>query len=320
LRRAYHLDVVDTYFRRLAAFTVAVLALALGGRALPAGLDSKANLEHQIENEIAAGRLHQALTLARQAVSQYPASSGLYRLLGTLELKIGQSGSARADLRHSIELDPTFPEAYYELGSADFGAGDFRDAARLLNAYLRLNSLNAHARLLLGRAYYNLNQMQAAKNQLQRVLQSAPQEPMIHYYLALVEKREGNAAGALAQLQQEIRTHPRFYPPYLLAGDLDLKAGDARGAEQILLRGTALSPGDDRARVGLGRAFLMERQPARAAAELKLALKENPQAADAHCVLGQAYEKMGAIEDAQLEFHACALMGSRKAAPPAAGD
>jgi predicted Zn-dependent protease len=305
---------------RLFALIVGVLLCVMGAYALPASFASEAALEKQIETELAAGRLEDALNLGRQGVTQYPSSPVLYRMLGTIEFKAGKNDHARADLRHAIALDPSFPETYEELGQVEFGSGDFRDAANSLSAYVGLDPLNLKSRVLLGRAYYNLNQARLAENQFQQVLRSAPGQPMIHYYLGLTEEKEGKALEALGQFQQEIRTNPRFYAPYFLAGDLEWKAGNAHRAEQFLLRGMALHPGDDRAHFDLGRVFLMENRPAKAVAQLKLALEEKPRATDAHCALAQAYAKMDAIEDAQLEFHACMQMGTLQPARSAANN
>jgi predicted Zn-dependent protease len=93
-----------------------------------------------------------------------------------------------------------------------------------------------------------------------------------------------------------------------------LKREDAKGALDYAERAVKAATSDFSTHVVLGRALVATEEPARAAAELEIAVKLAPGYPEAHFSLATAYNRLGRKEDAareQAEFTRLEHLGGK---------
>ena len=79
----------------------------------------------------------------------------------------------------------------------------------------------------------------------ERLIAASPESAFLHFELAEVERRGGDAASALARLDRAVALDPNLPDAWLLMSDLYLAGGDLDRAEQALLRADAVAPGPE---------------------------------------------------------------------------
>ena len=291
----------------------AFLAIGLTPRSrMPAQVQSsQQQLEDQIASKLEAAQTDAALDLARAAAAQYPQSSVLHQLLGISLFKKGRKEEARRAFQKAIELDSTLAPNYYNLSLLELSESRYGQAAAALEACLRLEPQNAQARLLLGRAYHNLNRTLLAVEQFKKALAVEPSLPLAHYHLGYAFQSQGELAAALAEFKEEIRINPRFYDAYWLAGNIELGRENLEAAGQLFQRAIALKPEAFEAHYGLGRLFLAKKQYNEAESELKIALGARPDNVEVHYALARTYQLTGRQQEARREYQVCSELNAR---------
>ena len=180
-----------------------------------------------------AGRREEEATLLHEA--------------GRTELARGRAGAALAYFRAALRVDRDFLPALVAVGDAYEAASDHREAvraweraveshpalpllARLEHAYReegrpsRMIALyrDASARssddlalaVALGRVYLELEMLDEAADQLERVEMRAPDLPLVHAYLGAVFERRGEPAAAFAEYRRALRLGHAFEWPH----------------------------------------------------------------------------------------------------------
>ena len=167
-----------------------------------------------------AGRLAEALPLARQAVAGKKACSPSHGVLAMILLRLGRAVEADAVIESAARGPPGTADAY--------------------------NSL-AHVALALGRH-------ERANGLYRRAVELGPNVSRHWYNLAASERSFGRLAESEAACDRAIALDPREYRGYLLRSELRTQTIDANHVEQ--LRRELVRPGlNDSARVLLGYAF-----------------------------------------------------------------
>jgi lipopolysaccharide biosynthesis regulator YciM len=167
--------------------------------------------------------------------------------LGRAELAAGNAPRALVCFRNSLRVDRRFLPASVALGAAHQMAGDHREAvrvweraaelepalpilSRLEQAYrgddrpTRMISLYERAQaqapddlalaVALGRVYFELEMLDEAAEQFQRVEVRAPHLPAVHAYLGAIFERRGQTREAFAEYRQGLRLAHAFEPAY----------------------------------------------------------------------------------------------------------
>ena len=207
-----------------------------GRPADPVSDPETAELVRRARDAHAAGRRDEEAALLHEA--------------GRTELAHGRPGSALAYFRGALRLDRDFLPALVALGDAYEAAGDRREAVRaweraaethpalpllmrLERAYReegrpsRMIALyqDAAARagndlalaVALGRVYLELEMLDEAADQLEKVEVRAPDLPLVHAYLGAVFERRGETRAAFEEYRRALRLGHAFEWPHACA-------------------------------------------------------------------------------------------------------
>ena len=79
------------------------------------------------------------------------------------------------------------------------------------------------------------------REKLEEMLKACPQDPFLHYGLAMENRRGGNLDGALTGLATAIACDPNYVAAYFHRGQIMAEKDDAEGARQILRDGIAVA-------------------------------------------------------------------------------
>ncbi len=242
-----------------------------------------------------SGDLDKAVALVAGAVARSPASTDLKLALVSLYEAAQQPGKAEEQLRALVSEKPQEPQYRYEL--ADFYAQENKldDAEHVLREAVKLsNSDDARLRLvsfLVGR-----RDSATGEKALREFIAASPSD----YDLRL-------AFGALLQGSGKLNEAGRAYneiirddgtgPFGLLARDriaaLEIGHGQYDEATKLVAQVLEKSPRDSMALAVRGEIELAQHNPSAAIADLRAALRDQPQAVAIHQVLAKAYMANG---------------------------
>jgi lipopolysaccharide biosynthesis regulator YciM len=195
---------------------------------------------------------HQIMALAPRADRAAEAAwlAVEYYELGRLELARGAASGAIMHFKAALRADPTFVPAVVALGDAHEAAGDTREAirtweravesqpalpllARLERAYReqgrpsRMIALYRSASerapddlalaAALGRVYFELEMLDEAADQFEKLEVRAPDLPVVHAFLGAVFERRGETREAFEEYRRALRLGHAFDWPHRCA-------------------------------------------------------------------------------------------------------
>jgi tetratricopeptide (TPR) repeat protein len=141
-----------------------------------------------------------------------------------------------------------------------------------------------------------------AKVGFDELLAAYPNEPGVHYAVGLF-LMDSDQHSALAEFERELRGNPDHWPALLAAAFLETRQGTPDVAMQMAERARKLAPASYfwLCDAEMGRAMLAKEQPEKAVPLFEQAVKLQPDNAQTHFYLEQAYRRVGRKSDAQRE-------------------
>ena len=155
-----------------------------------------------------------------------------------------------------------------------------------------------------GERYLAANQTSKAMEQFFAALEIYPDDPILHYLLAIayVDKRKFDEAES--HLQEAIRLNPDYSDAYNYLGVLYFRRGEVDLAiasyQKALDNIYYMKPQD--AHFNLGYAYLSRKEYRKAALQLERAIELIPNYVDAYNNLGKAYEGLGQYDKARFNY------------------
>jgi Flp pilus assembly protein TadD len=115
---------------------------------------------------------------------------------------------AMVELRDVIKSDPRNAYAYYFLGIAFFEVGEMESARDAYAACVKLAPGHLGARVALSHVLRMLGDTRGAVREGMEVLERAPNDPDALHAIGLAHHARGDAAGARRYLEAFLATHP----------------------------------------------------------------------------------------------------------------
>ncbi len=290
--------------RQLLANSRAVEAAALSRGMLSALPSCAPALEVLAEALLDAGRLEEAYSALRTALSDREKPE-LLLLLGEVELRRGRLPNARDAFRRVAEGEPGNDRAEAALGIVAAKLGDLDTAREALDRALQANGTLVEARVLRAEISLDRGEPAAAVQHLQRSLQMHPDDPWVSGWLGVALLATGNAAAADEALSR--------------ARDAQLSTFNLARAEALRRLGKpadALSslggaPRDDAGTLVEALCMLDAGRADDAVAALQALVARQPESRDAHYLLGCAFHRLHDWQHAYEELaRAAAVQGA----------
>lgn len=141
-----------------------------------------------------------------------------------------------------------------------------------------------------------------AKDGFDELLATYPNERGVHYAAGLF-LMDSDQHSALAEFEKELHADPDHWPTLLVAAFLETRQGTPDVAMQMAERARRLAPASYYwlCDAEMGRALLAKDQPEKAVPLFEHAVKLQPDNAQTHFYLEQAYRRVGRKADAQHE-------------------
>ncbi len=152
---------------------------------------------------IADGRISLGLASLRQAAEVEP-QNPLYRnAVGAVLLNVGRFADAQVEFQKAVELDPTYADAFHNLGSAYAEQAKWDEA---ISAYKKALAQTIYASPEntynnLGYAYWALDRRKDAEDAFRAALQLEPKLVPSHFWLGVLLQKEGRGDEAKAHLR-----------------------------------------------------------------------------------------------------------------------
>jgi putative PEP-CTERM system TPR-repeat lipoprotein len=219
----------------------------------------------------AQGKIDEAMQLVDQILAAHPKSADAWILQYGLRLAKGDRAGARASLEKAVEADPASLQARFTLIQTLISTGDLDGAAGHLEAVRKMSN-----------------------------------DLRVTYFDSLIAYGRKDLTKAREFAHRILKAAPDNVPTLVLAGAIELSAGQAATAEPHLKRAVALAPRNVAARRLLVRTYLSTSQPARALDTLQpLVTAASPDPA-LLMLAGETYFANGDLQRAAASFAAAA--------------
>jgi putative PEP-CTERM system TPR-repeat lipoprotein len=212
-------------------------------------------------------------------------------LIGLTMLSLAKDDVAAAERysADSLVKDPKNPEVWMVNAMLLRRAGKTHEALANYEQATKLKPM--HRSAYIEKAYIEIGEekFDAAAADLKMARKIAPSNMMVTYVQAVLDFRQGKDQVALDAITKLLGQAPDHLPSVLLAGQLEMKTGATKQAEQHLKKYVEAFPQDVAARKLLAQAMLKGAQPADAVALLAPMMKEATLDPQLLALTGQSY-------------------------------
>ncbi len=240
-----------------------------------------------------------------RAMAQDPSDLESAQMRGVALYRMGKPEEAIPLLEKAHAAGPIAnADPNYVLGLCYISAKRYDDAQRVFAAQYDFVPDSAAAWLVTARILFRQELTAPAAAAAQQAVQLDPRMPLAHRLLGEIDLAHGDATGALAELEKEVKVNPLDGETYDRMGDAYLRNGDFARAQLVLDRAVLLEPNASGPYILLGKTLLEEKDPVTATLYLERAVKMDPSNSMTHMLLGRAFAASGRRDDANREFEA----------------
>jgi tetratricopeptide (TPR) repeat protein len=132
----------------------------------------------------------------------------IYRNIGIHYMNKGQTEKGVEHLKEWAKLEPTNPEAYYQLAIALVGVENYKSAIGVLNKVLKLEPTHKGAIYRKGTIYLKLKAYQEAIEAFEQFIELHPDHAKVHYFLGIAYDHADLLDKAIEALKQAIEVDP----------------------------------------------------------------------------------------------------------------
>lgn len=193
-------------------------------------------------------------------------------------IKTTNTAEAEKLYKAAIEKDPTFVDAYINLGALYFSNKDYDDAAKMFKEAADKDPKSADAFVNLGRVNYTLRRWAEAESAFNSAIALDPKNGDYYKELAKVYYRKGREdyPQMVAALEKCHANGAGDYLTYYLLGKGYKEGGDNTKAIASFKKSIELKEDNDNAHFALGQIYLSQEKYPTAASEFNRALKLDP--------------------------------------------
>jgi arylsulfatase A-like enzyme/cytochrome c-type biogenesis protein CcmH/NrfG len=184
-----------------------------------------------------------------------------------VDLEEDRYDEAISELKEVIRLEPDIASGYLELGRALVHRQRYQEALPVLRTAAEKNPKSGMAHYELGLALIKTGEWEASLPEMQAAVVCTPDSAQMHFYAGAVHLRLKHIDQATAEFENSLKIEPDHFLTNLKYGEMLLRVGD----------------------------------PAAALPKLSRAVKTDPESAEAHAALADAYQQLGQALNADQE-------------------
>jgi len=271
-----------------------------------------------IRTLITAGSLSEAELQLRQMLTAHPTADEHF-LLGYVLYRKQDAKQSLAEYTAGAQLRR--PGAYeFKVVAADYVLlKDFEDADKWLTATTNETPKDGDAWYLLGRTKYNENRFAEAVECFERALELRPQDVLAEDNLGLSLQETGQQDKAKAAFANAISWQgqdPKEAQPFMNMGSLLLQQEKPAEGLDYSLRAVTLAPKNPKTHEVLGDIYEALNKLPEAQKEYEAAISLSPDVAGLHFKLGRVERRLGLKDAAEKEYAICAQLNSSHSSKP----
>ncbi len=161
--------------------------------------------------------------------------------------RLEQSGKAEEAVKtyeNVIRIEPTYAEAYQQMGLAYAGLNRYPDAVKAFQEVIRLRPQSSLAQGNLGAAYMKMGRFSEARNAFREAVRLSPEDGEAHYNLGVALGKLNRDQEALGEFAQAVKLQPNLARAHRNLGLANLNLNRLDEARKSLQEAAALDPKD----------------------------------------------------------------------------
>lgn len=210
----------------------------------------------------------------------------------------GQTAQAKTQLEEAIRLRPDFPAGQILLAQLLNSGGDFAKALQIADQVIAAEPANLSARLIRTASLLGIRDVRRAKEELQAIIEKAPNSSDAQYQLGLINLSERNYKDALTMFDNMRKSNPGDVRGLIGMVETEMAKNDYPAAVELVK--AALQKDPNRSDFKLALANIMARagqldESIRLFQEL---VQRDPKSADLNVKLGEVFRLKGDVNSA----------------------
>lgn len=155
-----------------------------------------------------------------QGISTPQGQSEAYNLRGTFKFLIGDSPGAKADLEKSLEIDPTFVQAWVKIASVHMELGDAVSAFGDFETAIRHDPKDADIYYHRGQVFFIMGEHNKAIEDYQKSIELDDKFIFTHVQAAVAQYKMNEVAKAMAAFRRILKQYPDRGEPSNYYGEI----------------------------------------------------------------------------------------------------
>ncbi len=221
-------------------------------------------------------------------------------LLADSEIRLGDAESAAIMLEPMEQANSRNPDFDYELGLALIKSGQRREGIPRVEKCGELGR-SGDAYMLAGATLMDLNEFEAARQDLEKALELSPKLPGLYTLVGMARDKTGDQKNAEPAFRQALQENSADFQANLYLGALLYKQRHLDEAKIYLDKAVQLKPEDLMAHYESAMLKSTSGQYQAAADELEEVVKKNPDWLEPHVELSTLYYKLHRLADGAKE-------------------
>jgi tetratricopeptide (TPR) repeat protein len=245
-----------------------------------------------------AGRLAEALELARNVLEAEPNHIQAHLLMGVLAGKTGRNELALEHLNFVANAEPDRIEALFWLSIVHRRTKEYSKATELAERAVRLRREDAHLQNNLGLCYLDQSRLEEAVEAFQRSAALRPDFAPIHHNLGTAHYMLGRDLAAASAFDRALAIAPRSVDSLLSLGQTMISMTNPSQAVACARKALAIDPNSASGRLLLASALAEEGRTAESEVEVRKAISLKSDDAKSHALLGLRLQSVGRFDEA----------------------
>jgi Flp pilus assembly protein TadD len=204
-----------------------------------------------------AGDIEGAVGYLAHARDLEPENAAIHFFFGMMCIELKLPPEAKQSLKEAVRLDPDNPYYHYALGAVLLQQKNSDEAIIHFRKYRDAHPDDPRGNFALGVAYFDADQLEAARKELESVAARPETRVGANLYLGRLAVREDNLTEAADRLRKAVESEPSSPEPYAELALVHIRRKEFALAESNLTRALKIAP--DHYRTNLNLLMLYQR-------------------------------------------------------------